>query len=343
MRIAIVSAIDPTGLPQGDTLRLNGLIAGAQTFGEVDVMRLYRPTFSVDLDLLQQAYRYRSPYGALMSKFRLQRQSSIFYDVVIGHQLKSAISSLRISAKFYILDYTDSLGWYGKQLGWHWDSLAKRLMLTGVGATEIKVAEQFDETWISAVPDQMYLKKRGGAPIVVPNGVLHKERLVPGNPRHLLFVGNLEYFPNRTGLQWFIKTIWPMLLPLGYTMRVVGKGSEVFEGKGIRGLGRISDVRREYQQAGIIISPVSLGAGSQNKILEALGYGRPVVAVPAAIRGLSPEQRQVVQVAQWPHEWSAALGYWQDLRRYERYQTRAMETVFLWKDIVSARLRYLFG
>ena len=66
---------------------------------------------------------------------------------------------------------------------------------------------------------------------------------------------------------------------------------------GVRVTGFVPDVRTYFAKAHVAIATFSIAAGIQNKILEALAYGLPVVATSRTVQGLSKEVAAIVGIA----------------------------------------------
>lgn len=114
-----------------------------------------------------------------------------------------------------------------------------------------------------------------------------------GNRQSVVFTGAMDYYANEDGVCWFATEVWPTILArCPYAQfHIVGSNptaavSALSEQPGISVTGRVPDVRPYLRHAGVAIAPLRLARGVQNKVLEALAMGRPVVAKPAALRGL---------------------------------------------------------
>lgn len=101
----------------------------------------------------------------------------------------------------------------------------------------------------------------------------------------ILFVGLLNYGPNNEGVDWFIREVWQKVigeLP-DARFRIVGKGLDPETAArwqaidGIELLGFVPDLCDEYRRCSATVCPVFWGGGSNIKVLESLGYGRPCV------------------------------------------------------------------
>jgi sugar transferase (PEP-CTERM/EpsH1 system associated) len=112
-------------------------------------------------------------------------------------------------------------------------------------------------------------------------------------PWQCVFVGVLDYRPNVDGLVWFCEKVWPRILArkANAEFAIVGKNpaSKVRQlGKldGVRLIGSVPDVRPYIAESRVSIAPLQIARGIQNKVLEAMAMGKPVVATPEALEGL---------------------------------------------------------
>ncbi len=61
--------------------------------------------------------------------------------------------------------------------------------------------------------------------------------------------------------------------------------------------GRVPDVRPYLKHASVVVAPLRVARGIQNKVLEAMAMGRPVVASSAAVNALSAVPTVDLEVA----------------------------------------------
>lgn len=126
----------------------------------------------------------------------------------------------------------------------------------------------------------------------------------------LTFVGALDYFPNVDGLRWFSQIVWPRLRDVhpDISLQVVGRNPNsqiraLRKIAGIRVIGPVEDVRPSIAQAHAVIAPLRIARGIQNKVLEAMAMGKPVLATPEAAEGIEaiPDKEMIVNrtVDQW--------------------------------------------
>jgi glycosyltransferase involved in cell wall biosynthesis len=69
---------------------------------------------------------------------------------------------------------------------------------------------------------------------------------------------------------------------------------------GVAVTGRVSDVRPYLSSASVAVVPLRICRGIQNKVLEAMAMGMPVVATPAAFEGIEAEPGTDLLVARDP-------------------------------------------
>jgi sugar transferase (PEP-CTERM/EpsH1 system associated) len=126
----------------------------------------------------------------------------------------------------------------------------------------------------------------------------------------LAFVGALDYLPNADAAVWFARELWPAIrarFPAA-EFRVVGRNPTpavraLAAVPGVRVVGRVPDVRPFVASAAVVVVPLRLARGVQNKVLEALAMAKAVVAAPAALAALETVSGVHLVAAATPHEW----------------------------------------
>jgi len=78
-------------------------------------------------------------------------------------------------------------------------------------------------------------------------------------------------------------------------------------GRGIEVTGHVPDIRTCLRNARVAACPVKVGAGVQNKVLEAMAMGKPVVATSKACQALSVVDGEHVLIADGQEEFAEAL------------------------------------
>jgi len=111
----------------------------------------------------------------------------------------------------------------------------------------------------------------------------------------LVFTGTMSYRPNIDAVVWFAAEVLPRLRQRWPNLRlsVVGRSptDEVLAlaGDAVRVTGTVDDVRPWLQHAAVVVAPMQMARGIQNKILEALAMARPVVAASSCVEAIDVE------------------------------------------------------
>ena len=117
---------------------------------------------------------------------------------------------------------------------------------------------------------------------------------------------------NQRALTWFIDTVWHKVLARapGLELHIWGGICDHgFRGPSVVSCGHVREPRQAYEDADIVINPMTMGTGLKIKSIEALSFGRPLVASPVAVEGLpgAPGDLPCI-VAGTPDEWVDALS-----------------------------------
>jgi len=113
----------------------------------------------------------------------------------------------------------------------------------------------------------------------------------------LVFTGAMDYWPNVDAVTWFAHNVLPRLRATRPRLRfhIVGRAPTAAvralasANNGVVVTGTVPDVRPYLQHAAVVVAPLRLARGIQNKILEAMAMGRPVVAASACVEALTAE------------------------------------------------------
>lgn len=120
----------------------------------------------------------------------------------------------------------------------------------------------------------------------------HSELVKSAGP-HFLFTGQMDYAPNVAGCKRVIERLLPAIrakLPQAQ-FHIVGRapvaGLIAQDGKdGVRVWGEVPDIRPFLAGADIVLTPLEIARGIQNKVLEAMAMARPVLLTPEAATGI---------------------------------------------------------
>jgi glycosyltransferase involved in cell wall biosynthesis len=128
-------------------------------------------------------------------------------------------------------------------------------------------------------------------------------------PEAVIFTGDMSYFPNEEAVVFFAREVLPLIRReiAGIRFLIVGRNPgrkvrELQKTEGVEVTGFVPDVRTWLAKAQVAVAPFTIAAGIQNKILEAMAYGLPVVATPRAAQGLLPRVADRVHTGNTPEE-----------------------------------------
>ena len=117
----------------------------------------------------------------------------------------------------------------------------------------------------------------------------------------IVFTGQMDYRPNIEAVTWFVETILPLIRAQHPQAKFAIVGRAPTEavtalGKlpGVTVTGEVADVRGWVAAASVVVAPLKLARGVQNKVLEAMAMARPVVASTAAAEGI--DHRDTIRV-----------------------------------------------
>jgi polysaccharide biosynthesis protein PslH len=130
-----------------------------------------------------------------------------------------------------------------------------------------------------------------------------------------VFVGALDYRANIDGIQWFCGKIWPEVRRRQpeATFTIVGSRPSpavrrLASQPGVRVASDVPDVRPYLAGAALVVVPLRVARGIQNKVLEALAMSKAVIASPEALEGIAIEPEVHACQARSPAEWIDAMG-----------------------------------
>lgn len=172
-----------------------------------------------------------------------------------------------------------------------------RLQLPLLRRYETEACRSASAVLACSEPDAAVLRALAPAtPVqVVPNGVdLERNRpLPPTRPRQLVFVGQMGWFPNREGVEWFLAEVFPRILARHPDCRftLVGKAGDLVVPAAVAHAtdiaGFVPDVRPPVQAAAVCVVPLLSGSGTRLKVLEAMALGKAIVTTTIGSEGIA--------------------------------------------------------
>jgi glycosyltransferase involved in cell wall biosynthesis len=269
---------------------------------------------------LQVAY-YRS------AEFeRLLRAELPKHDLVLAHLIRTGdyVKRSRAPGRPTVLEMTDAISMnyrrvreLGKVQGLR--SLVYWFETERLAAYERRAIDEFDVVALVSDLDRDFLLQGRKAEhvIVCSNGVDTQtlpfmDRATDSEPA-VAFIGNMASLQNLDAVTYFAREVLPLVRArVDCTFRVVGRIGErdaaalrAVPGVDLRA--NVPDVAAAVGRARAAVAPVRLGAGIQNKVLESMALGLPVVTSSLALEGLAAKPGRDLLVADDPAGYAAQI------------------------------------
>ncbi|MBA3504362.1 MAG: glycosyltransferase, partial [Betaproteobacteria bacterium] len=129
----------------------------------------------------------------------------------------------------------------------------------------------------------------------------------------IVFTGAMDYWPNIDAVRWFASDVLPRLRRHKPELRfyVVGmrpaQAVRALAGEGVTVTGTVPDVRPYLRHAALVVAPLRVARGVQNKVLEAMAMARPVVASQACAAGIDATAGHHFETAADAHSFAGSI------------------------------------
>ena len=254
------------------------------------------------------------------------------FDVVHVEHLRGSRYGRFLKSRFpdfpVIWDSVDSISHLFRQASSHSRSLfgkiITRLELPRTERAEGELTCIFDHVLITSETDKNALLKlvfngKNPAPVsVLPNGVdldyFYPNPSVEREVDTIVFSGKMSYHANVSMVKYLVAQVMPRIWERrsGVRLTVVGKDPPA----DIRSLGAnpliqitgtVADIRPYLWKSMAAVVPLIYGAGIQNKILEAMATGMPVVTTSNALSSLAAKPGSDVLIGDTPEDFSSRV------------------------------------
>lgn len=128
------------------------------------------------------------------------------------------------------------------------------------------------------------------------------------------FIGRMDYYPNQECMARFCEQTWPLLKSRRPAMKLLIVGADpspamrkLGDLPGVTVTGSVPDVRPFIRGSALMVAPLNIARGTQNKILEAMAMGVPVVTSTIAAGGVDAESVTHFLVADTPQAYADAI------------------------------------
>lgn len=123
----------------------------------------------------------------------------------------------------------------------------------------------------------------------------------PGEPV-VLFVGDLNYRPNRQAVEWLLERVAPAVQDRVAGVRIViagdGPRPGMTDGSGVEFMGYVDDLLPHLAAARVVVAPMLSGGGIKLKVLEGMAAGRAMVTTPVGAEGITGLTGDAIKIAE---------------------------------------------
>jgi glycosyltransferase involved in cell wall biosynthesis len=184
---------------------------------------------------------------------------------------------------------------------------------------EIDILKKFDLLLpISRTEEKYFSDNKINASFYLPFGIdINKPILenIEQNVHSIYHIGSMDWAPNVEGITWFLSTVWDDLqtelkdVKLFLAGKNMPKSLLKKENNQTVILGEIEDFSAFSLSKNIMIVPLLSGAGIRIKVLEAMAFGKVVIATEIAVEGIGLTHQKNVLIANSPEDFKEQLHY----------------------------------
>ena len=254
------------------------------------------------------------------------------FDIVHVEHLRGSRYGVFLKSRFpempVVWDSVDCISHLFRQAASHSRSFFGKFMtrfdLPRTAQAESDLICQFDHALVTSFSDRnamLELVPTGQTPSqisVLPNGVdmeyFHPNPKLQRDTETIVFTGKMSYHANISMVKYLVAEIMPRIWKVRPAARlyVVGKDpspdiTELQKDPRIIVTGTVEDIRPFLWMATVSVVPLLYGAGIQNKILEAMATGTPVVTTCGAVSALEAQPDEHLLVSDDPDGFSQAV------------------------------------
>jgi sugar transferase (PEP-CTERM/EpsH1 system associated) len=262
------------------------------------------------------------------SKFHTEVQRTLaveLYDVVFVFCSSMAQYLPRPLSSPIVLDFVDI-----DSAKWAQYAEKSRGPLSWLFAREARELARYEEDWakasfstiVSTRQEASLLRGDGILPAeVVSNGVAIPEPRLDPLPADILalqpyavFVGTMDYLPNVDAVEYFVGDILPRVKKRHPELKfvIVGRNPsrrvrKLSTKAGVVVTGTVPDVATYLSGATAVVAPFRIAQGIQNKLLEALAVGKPIISTPGPAAAIAASHGETLLIAENSADFATAL------------------------------------
>jgi glycosyltransferase involved in cell wall biosynthesis len=337
----------PPGIDSGYSMRVDNVIAGLRDVGDLHVCMIDSTTGGIALPmdagfstsviraqnpsrrlkvviaivaLAQLPYRRAARVrAALSTEFEAEPWDLVWFSRIRSYSISRGLPHCPILVDFD--DLTDQL--ISSLIS---DRIERRGVIRAAPRTILgvierrrwtrrqqQIAREVDRVTVCSDEDRAHLGATNCT--VVRNGVRiprSTRRLPDDSDPMFLFVGSLEYEPNRLAVEWMAFEVLPLIRRRHPTasLVVVGHDNTVSDGlrnaPGVTLVGYARDLDGYYARTTVAVAPLHSGGGTRLKVIEAMARSVPLVSTSLGCYGLGLTHDQELLIADSPEDFAAA-------------------------------------
>jgi glycosyltransferase involved in cell wall biosynthesis len=317
-----------TGMPlqaaytyQPSLIRVVNDLVAKQPFDVVHVEHVRGAHFASHIGSVPKVYDSVDCITLLLSQFLKVKKNPLGWFLALEEWAKMRTYEAMISERFEKIVITSKHDRTALE-NLLWDRICKRIKLREMPAMPLETPEETEE-WrvtrqlIEVSQDERLaaLMPQGRRVSILPNGVDHeyfKSIRVPEVPETIVFSGKMSYSANITAVKHFYENVLPLIRAERPEVKFVIVGADpptsirkLADDPNVTVTGYVDDIRPFIARAAVAVCPITVGVGIQNKVLEAMAMGKPVVATSRACSAIAAESGKNIIMADEPVEFAA--------------------------------------
>jgi len=347
MKLVVLTSRIPFPLEKGDKLRVFHQLQFLAKHHEICLICLNDQPTIPDLSELKKITKelhiiplakWKIPLRILHALFtNLPFQVSYFYSAGAQKQIDQIIQSFKpnhifcqlIRTSEYVksnfscaksIDYMDAFSASAKRrldsergikkLFWKEEN-------TRLGQYEFKIFDYFNAHFVISEQDRKLLTLPPlKSATVIANGVdtsYFFNDATSTKSFDIIFAGNMSYPPNVQAALYLAQTLLPDLINLFPNIRLCFAGASPSDevkqlaSEYVKVTGWVEHMNAEYNKAKVFVAPMFMGAGLQNKLLEAMACELPVITTSLAANAFGMDLPTGVKIANTKNEFIAAI------------------------------------
>ena len=349
MRVVVLTSRIPYPLEKGDKLRIFHQIRHLSTKHEICLVCLNENAEEIDTSVLKEMVselhilklaKWKIPFRMFFALFhKLPFQVTYFLEWKNKKKIETIIQNFQSEHIYCQLirtsEYVKDLFQFDKSIDYMdaFSAAALRRAKTEKGLHKLfwkienervkkyerSIFDYFNHHSIISEQDRNLLAIPSNKNIsIVPNGVdtAYFKNLNQNKKHDLVFAGNMNYPPNIAAAIFLVEEILPQLIAQFPEITVLIAGAnpssdvQNLASENVTVSGWMNDIREAYCESRVFVAPMFIGAGMQNKILEAMSSGLPVVTTSLAAEAFKEKDLSKVIEANSSFEFAKAIQYY---------------------------------